>query len=75
MPIPAYGAAPLSKTFFVVRVMQVIAMITIVGMTANFVSQIVTSGIEAPKEIVGTLSVVRPFFTFRSLTSSHPKKK
>jgi len=57
MPIPTYGAAPLSKTFFLVRVLQVIAMIAIVGMTANFVSLIVSSGITPPKEFVGTLSV------------------
>ena len=59
MPMPSYGAAPLSKTFVLVRMMQVISMIAIVGMTANFVSEIVASGVEPPKEIVGTLSVVR----------------
>ena len=58
MPIPTYGAAPLSQTFLLVRIMQVISMITIVGMTANFVSEIVSAGIEPPKEFVGTLSVV-----------------
>jgi len=57
MPIPTYGAAPLSQTFLLVRIMQVISMITIVGMTANFVSEIVSTGIEPPKEFVGTLSV------------------
>ncbi|KAF2458417.1 hypothetical protein BDY21DRAFT_363302 [Lineolata rhizophorae] len=57
MPIPSYGAAPLSATFLLVRVMQVVSMIAIVGMTANFVNQIVTSAIEPPKEFVGTLSV------------------
>ncbi|OCK77758.1 hypothetical protein K432DRAFT_303473 [Lepidopterella palustris CBS 459.81] len=57
MPVPSYGAAPLSKTFFLVRVLQVISMICIVGMTANFISLIVSSGIEPPKEFVGTLSV------------------
>ncbi|KAF2491953.1 hypothetical protein BU16DRAFT_467746 [Lophium mytilinum] len=57
MPVPSYGAAPLSKTFLLVRILQVVAMISIVGMTANFVSLIVSSGIEPPKEFVGTLSV------------------
>ncbi|OCL04508.1 hypothetical protein AOQ84DRAFT_116204 [Glonium stellatum] len=57
MPVPTYGAAPLSQTFLLVRIMQVISMITIVGMTANFVSEIVSTGIEPPKEFVGTLSV------------------
>lgn len=59
MPIPSYGAAPLSKTFVLVRAMQVISMVAIVGMTANFVSEIIQSGVEPPKEIVGTLCVVR----------------
>lgn len=33
-------------------------MIGIVGLTANFVAVINGSGIEPPKEIVGTLSIV-----------------
>ncbi|KAF2755002.1 hypothetical protein EJ05DRAFT_478822 [Pseudovirgaria hyperparasitica] len=57
MPVPSYGAAPLSKTFLATRALQVVAMIGIVGMTANFVNNIVTTGKEAPKEIVGTLSI------------------
>ncbi|KAF2186739.1 hypothetical protein K469DRAFT_706732 [Zopfia rhizophila CBS 207.26] len=57
MPVPSYGAMPLSKTFLLVRVLQVISMIIIIGMTANFVSMIVSTGIEPPKEFVGTLSV------------------
>lgn len=60
MPVPAYGAAPLSKTFALVRVLEVISMIIIVGIAANFVNDIVSSGIEPPKEVVGTLSVVSP---------------
>lgn len=59
MPVPDYGAAPLAKTFLLVRGLSLIAMIAIVGMTANFVSQIVSSNIEPPKEIVGTLVIVR----------------
>jgi hypothetical protein len=61
MPIPSYGAAPLSKMFCVVRIMQVISMIIIIGITSNFVSMIVSTGIEPPKEFVGTLSVVSVF--------------
>ncbi|KAJ9621902.1 hypothetical protein H2203_006782 [Taxawa tesnikishii (nom. ined.)] len=57
MPVPSYGAEPLSKTFLIVRALSAVAMIGIIGMTANFVSEIVSSGVEAPKEIVGTLSV------------------
>lgn len=58
MPIPTYGAAPLSKMFALVRILQVVAMIVIIGITSNFVSMIVSTGIEPPKEFVGTLSVV-----------------
>jgi len=58
MPIPSYGALPLSETFLCVRGLSLIAMIGIVGLTANFVAVINGSGIEPPKEIVGTLSIV-----------------
>ncbi|KAI5367761.1 hypothetical protein Slin15195_G028940 [Septoria linicola] len=57
MPVPKYGAAPLAKTFVLVRGLSLISMIAIVGMTANFVAQIVGSHVEAPKEIVGTLVI------------------
>lgn len=58
MQIPDYAARPLSQTFVIVRGLSLIAMLGIVGMTANFVAQITGSGVEAPKEIVGTLCVV-----------------
>ncbi|KAF2875868.1 hypothetical protein BDV95DRAFT_484468 [Massariosphaeria phaeospora] len=57
MPVPSYGAMPLSKTFLLVRILQVVSMIIVIGIASNFVEQIVTTGIEAPKEVVGTLSV------------------
>lgn len=57
MPVPSYGAMPLSKMFCLVRIMQVVAMVIIIGIASNFVSQIVQTGIEPPKEVVGTLSV------------------
>lgn len=58
MPVPSYGAMPLSKTFCFVRILQVLSMIIIIGISANFISMIVSTGVEAPKEFVGTLSVV-----------------
>lgn len=66
MPVPEYGAAPLAKTFVLVRGLSLICMIAIVGMTANFVAEIIGSSVEPPKEIVGTLVVVRgpPHFSF-----------
>ncbi|KAF1916454.1 hypothetical protein BDU57DRAFT_233188 [Ampelomyces quisqualis] len=57
MPVPSYGAMPLSKMFLMVRVLQAICMIIIIGITSNFVQMIVTTGVEPPKEFVGTLSV------------------
>ncbi|KAF2859009.1 hypothetical protein K470DRAFT_259289 [Piedraia hortae CBS 480.64] len=55
--VPAYGAAPLAKTFVVTRGLSLIAIICIVGLTANFVSQIVGSNVDPPHEIVGTLVI------------------
>jgi hypothetical protein len=60
MHIPTYGALPLSETFLCVRGLSLIAMVGIVGITANFVVEINASGLEPPKEIVGTLSIVCP---------------
>ncbi|KAH7121109.1 hypothetical protein B0J11DRAFT_56983 [Dendryphion nanum] len=57
MQIPEYGAAPLSKLFCLVRVLQVISMLVVISVTSNFVSLIVSTGVEPPQEIVGTLSI------------------
>jgi hypothetical protein len=58
MPIPSYGAAPLSATFLMVRVAQIISMVIILGLTGNFVNEMVMADLEPSKEIVGTLSIV-----------------
>lgn len=58
MPVPSYGAMPLSKTFLLVRILQVISMVVIVGITSNFIGNIVNLGVEPPKEFVGTISIV-----------------
>ncbi|KAJ4299714.1 hypothetical protein N0V90_004960 [Kalmusia sp. IMI 367209] len=57
MPVPSYGAMPLSKTFLLVRIMQVISMVVIIGITSNFIGNIVSLGVEPPKEFVGTISI------------------
>ncbi|KAF2089800.1 hypothetical protein K490DRAFT_62677 [Saccharata proteae CBS 121410] len=57
MPVPAYGAAPMSKLFALVRLTQAMCMIIMIGIAANFVNDIVSSGIDPPKEVVGTLSI------------------
>ena len=59
MPVPSYGAAPLAKTFMLVRGLSLIAMVAIVGMTANFVAEIVSTNVEPPREVVATLTIVR----------------
>ena len=71
MPIPTYGAAPLAKFFLMVRGLQLLTFVIIIGITANFVSEIVASGYPVCREVVGTLTVVcytlviilRPAFT------------
>ena len=66
MPIPDYGAAPLAKTFMLVRGLSLLAMVCVVGLTANFVSEIVSTNVDAPREIVGTLTIVRKKVTRQS---------
>ena len=58
MPVPSYGALPLAKFFLLVRAPSLIAMVAIVGMTANFVSEIVSTNLDPPREVVGALSIV-----------------
>lgn len=53
---PQYGA--IGMTFKVVRALQAICLIAIIGMTANFISQMVSSNTTPPDVLVGTLSVV-----------------
>ena len=59
MPVPSYNAMPLSKMFLGARVLQAICMVLVIGICSNFIQMIVTTGVEPPKEFVGTLSVVR----------------
>ena len=55
---PALGA--LGMTFTVMRAMQFVSLITIIGITANLISEIVTADYIAPSPLVGTLVVVSP---------------
>ena len=48
----------LGATFTVVRAMEAISLIAIIGMTANFISEMVSSKQSPPNVIIGTLSVV-----------------
>lgn len=53
---PNYGA--LGSTFRIVRILQAISLLAIIGMTANFIAQMVSSNTSPPNVLVGTLSVV-----------------
>ena len=59
MPIPTYGAAPLSTTFLCVRVMQVVSLIIMLGLAGNAVNQMAMQNFDPSREIVGTISIVR----------------
>jgi hypothetical protein len=58
MAFPDYGAAPLVKTFFLARGVAIASMIAIIGMTADFIAQIVSTNRTVPQEIIGTLIMV-----------------
>lgn len=60
---PDYGA--LGGTFKVVRVLQVISLISIIGMAANLISGMVSQNYTPSDVVVGTLSVVCPIPFFR----------
>ena len=45
-------------TFTVVRGMQAVCLISIIGMTANFISEMVSADNVPPSVLIGTLSVV-----------------
>jgi hypothetical protein len=62
---------PLSKMFLGVRVLQALCMVIAIGITSNFVQMIVTTGVEPPKEFVGTLSVVSSNTRSCELTTNH----
>lgn len=44
-------------TFTVVRAMQTVSLIAIIGMTANFIAEMVSSDTNPPSVLIGTLSV------------------
>jgi len=51
------GSGALAATWKVVRGMQAISLITIIGMTANFIAEMVAAEQSPPKVLIGTLSV------------------
>ncbi|KAI9753431.1 MAG: hypothetical protein M1815_006224 [Lichina confinis] len=55
---PNHGALGLS--FTVVRALEFVSLVSIIGITANFISEIVGANAVPPSVLVGTLSVVCP---------------
>ncbi|KAK5992609.1 hypothetical protein PT974_06023 [Cladobotryum mycophilum] len=52
---PAFGA--LGATFTMMRIFQAVSLITIIGLTSNFVAELVSESYSAPSALVGTLIV------------------
>ena len=48
----------LGATFKITRTLQAVSMIAIIGMTANFIAEMVQSNVTPPNVLIGTLSVV-----------------
>jgi hypothetical protein len=53
---PDHGV--LGATFKVTRGLQAVSMLAVIGITANFISQMVSAGTRPPPVLVGTLSIV-----------------
>jgi len=64
---PNYGA--LGATFVIVRGMSVVSLICIIGMTANFISEMVTASEKPPSVLIGTLSVTCISVLYCAITS------
>ncbi|KAI9841776.1 MAG: hypothetical protein M1838_003421 [Thelocarpon superellum] len=47
----------LGATFSIVRALQAVSLIAIIGMTANFISEMVSANTTPPNVLIGTLSV------------------
>ncbi|KEY68439.1 hypothetical protein S7711_01214 [Stachybotrys chartarum IBT 7711] len=52
---PAHGA--LGVTFTTMRVMQLLSLLIIIGLTSNFIAEVVNAAYEAPSALIGTLVV------------------
>lgn len=59
---PKLGA--LGMTFTVMRACQLVSLIAVIGMVANFISEIAAVERSPPSELIGALTVVSPTFSF-----------
>lgn len=58
-----YPKGALSSTFQIARTLEAICLICIIGMTANFVAQMVSSKATPPNVIISTISMVCQVFS------------
>jgi len=65
---PQQDFGPLGATFTVVRVLEAVSLITIIGMTANFIAEMVTASQSPPQVLIGTLSVAVIAFLYIAMT-------
>lgn len=56
--MPAHGA--LGATFLIARIIQTCSLIAIIGLTANFIAEIVRYDAKPPGIFIGTITVVCP---------------
>lgn len=63
MQTPQYGA--LGAALQLARVFQMCSLIAIIGMTANFISEIVSNDLTPPDVLIGTISIVSPHINTR----------
>jgi len=65
---PQQNFGALGNTFTVVRVLEAISLVTIIGMTANFISEMVAANQAPPQVLIGTLSVAVIAFLYIAMT-------
>ncbi|KAI0127080.1 hypothetical protein BJ170DRAFT_428738 [Xylariales sp. AK1849] len=63
---PQLGA--LGVTFTALRAMQFVSLIAIIGLTANFINEIVTAQRDAPDVLIGTLTVASTASLYIAIT-------
>lgn len=67
MQTPQYGA--LGAALQLARVFQMCSLIAIIGMTANFISEIVSNDLTPPDVLIGTISVACTVIIYCIITS------
>ena len=67
--MPKYGA--LGATFQIARIVQACCLVAIIGLTANFIAEIVDNDATPPGIFIGTITIVRPNLTNPSHSLSH----